>query len=409
MTRRCAAVRGPLVLFSGPGRRRRLFSPRRPVRDHAGSFPTPDAGAPPVPVAVMSSIPPACTPARASEVLPPRSTVVGQAGTGGGASAAINTYFTSDLYGLFKSVCGGCHVESNLGNFSVTAATFPRVVTRDVYAVMVSTDRNVFMPPARPAACRCRRASRPTRSCSWHSCSTCGCRRAARGRVHAADPDRQRERRVRHDRRPGRAADQHRELRPEQACSAWRVRRWTSSTRLRGGHVASRHAGPDGPHHAGQRRAGQERRHLLRADVPAVERQREKMRYVRVPARQVDRLRQVDAAVHHPGQHALLQDLPQAGHRRERQPRPTGRSRRASSSRGPTRPSRTARPSKTRSSGRTSGTKTRRRRRLLNDPLRDGKPFADRIFTYITDEQKAAPIIAKNPANLLGAGARRRG
>lgn len=107
--------------------------------------PTPDAG---VPIAVMSSTPPACTPARASEVLPPRSTVIGQAGADAGTAPANDTYFTADLYGLFKSVCGGCHVESNLGNFSVTQATFPAVVKQNVYDVMTSDDPNVFMPPA---------------------------------------------------------------------------------------------------------------------------------------------------------------------------------------------------------------------------------------------------------------------
>jgi mono/diheme cytochrome c family protein len=37
---------------------------------------------------------------------------------------------------------------------------------------------------------------------------------------------------------------------------------------------------------------------------------------------------------------------------------------------------------------------------LLADPLRDGKPFADRIFSYITDESKAQPIIDSKPLSL---------
>ena len=40
---------------------------------------------------------------------------------------------------------------------------------------------------------------------------------------------------------------------------------------------------------------------------------------------------------------------------------------------------------------------------LLHDPLRDGKPFADRIFSYVTDESKAQAIMATNPANLPAA------
>ena len=106
---------------------------------------TPDAGGP---IAAMSGTPPTCTAASASEALPPRASVVQQAGTDAGAAPTNDTYFTADLYGLFKSVCGGCHVESNLGNFSVTQATFPTVVTRDVYGYITSADPNVFMPPA---------------------------------------------------------------------------------------------------------------------------------------------------------------------------------------------------------------------------------------------------------------------
>src|SRR5206468_5895335 len=37
---------------------------------------------------------------------------------------------------------------------------------------------------------------------------------------------------------------------------------------------------------------------------------------------------------------------------------------------------------------------------LLADPLNDGKPFADRLKTYITDEQRAQPIIDSKPADL---------
>ncbi len=40
---------------------------------------------------------------------------------------------------------------------------------------------------------------------------------------------------------------------------------------------------------------------------------------------------------------------------------------------------------------------------LLTDPLRNGSPFADRIFPYVTDEKKAQPIIDGNPPNLEAA------
>jgi hypothetical protein len=106
-------------------------------------FPIPDAGSPPI-TTIMGAL--KCTPAQSSQVLPPRSTLVGASAQDAGAGA--NTYFTSDLYGLFKSVCGGCHVESSLGNFSVTESTFPMVVNQSVYDIMTSTDPNVFMPPS---------------------------------------------------------------------------------------------------------------------------------------------------------------------------------------------------------------------------------------------------------------------
>jgi mono/diheme cytochrome c family protein len=109
-------------------------------------FPIPDAGSPPVtPVATVME-PLQCTPAQSSQALPPRSTLTGTGAQDAGT--APTTYFTSDLYGLFKSVCGGCHVESSLGNFSVTENTFATLVTKDVYKIITSDDPMVFMPPA---------------------------------------------------------------------------------------------------------------------------------------------------------------------------------------------------------------------------------------------------------------------
>jgi mono/diheme cytochrome c family protein len=123
--------------------------PGGPFAVTRSEFPVPDAGTPP-PIAVMSSVPPTCTPAKASEVLPPRSTVVGQGAASTGAKEQ-NLYFTADLYGLFKSVCGGCHVDSNRGNFVVTASTFATaadLVSGHVYDVITSDDQDVYMPPA---------------------------------------------------------------------------------------------------------------------------------------------------------------------------------------------------------------------------------------------------------------------
>jgi mono/diheme cytochrome c family protein len=133
----CRAAGLAVLLAAGCSR------PGGPFLITQSDLPAPDAGAP-TPIAIMSATPPACTPATASEVLPPRSTVLDM---GAQAAPVQDTYFTADLYNLFKSVCGGCHVESNLGNFVVNQATFPTAVTRDVYALIASDDPSVFMPP----------------------------------------------------------------------------------------------------------------------------------------------------------------------------------------------------------------------------------------------------------------------
>jgi mono/diheme cytochrome c family protein len=84
-----------------------------------------------------------CAPAQSSEGLPARTTL--ESGT---SSSGPPTYFTSDLFEQFKHACGGCHVESNLGNFLVTEASFPMVVDMNVYNIITSDDPNVYMPPA---------------------------------------------------------------------------------------------------------------------------------------------------------------------------------------------------------------------------------------------------------------------
>ncbi len=55
---------------------------------------TRDAGS--LPIAIMSGTPPTCTPATASEVLPPRTDVVQQAGADAGAAPTNDAYFTAD-------------------------------------------------------------------------------------------------------------------------------------------------------------------------------------------------------------------------------------------------------------------------------------------------------------------------
>jgi mono/diheme cytochrome c family protein len=106
-------------------------------------FPVPDAGSPGI-TTVMGAL--KCTAAKSSQVLPPRSTLTAGTGAQDGGSSS-STYFTSDLFGLFKSVCGGCHVEQSFGSFAVSQNTFPTVVTADVYNIIVSDDPATFMPP----------------------------------------------------------------------------------------------------------------------------------------------------------------------------------------------------------------------------------------------------------------------
>jgi mono/diheme cytochrome c family protein len=110
-------------------------------------FPVPDAGAPPVQV-VKGAL--SCTPAQSSQPVPPRSTVTALAA--GQATSQANTYFTADLFGLFDRVCGGCHVDNTLGGFSVSKSTFPSAVTNDVYNILTSDDPAMMMPPPPPLA-----------------------------------------------------------------------------------------------------------------------------------------------------------------------------------------------------------------------------------------------------------------
>jgi mono/diheme cytochrome c family protein len=105
-------------------------------------FPLTDGGVP-VKVGVQAP-PPVCSRARSSSPLPARSTLAG-AGQDTGGQADI--YLTSDLYNLFDKVCGGCHVEANLGMFRVSAGTFPTLVDQTVYNIITSNDPATVMPP----------------------------------------------------------------------------------------------------------------------------------------------------------------------------------------------------------------------------------------------------------------------
>jgi mono/diheme cytochrome c family protein len=85
-----------------------------------------------------------CRPTNSTLVYQARSTIT----TGEAHVSTQPTYFTADLFTQFKAVCGGCHVESNLGDFVVGASTFTTKVDQHVLDVMESKDPNVFMPPS---------------------------------------------------------------------------------------------------------------------------------------------------------------------------------------------------------------------------------------------------------------------
>ncbi|MDX2020909.1 MAG: hypothetical protein SF187_11775 [Deltaproteobacteria bacterium] len=86
-----------------------------------------------------------CTPARASESLVARSSAMG-----GASSNKPSVMFTQDLFGLFRSHCGACHIDASQGDFNVTSTNFRTKIDDLVLATIKSEDINKVMPP--PAA-----------------------------------------------------------------------------------------------------------------------------------------------------------------------------------------------------------------------------------------------------------------
>lgn len=107
-------------------------------------FPAPDA-APASPDAgvVNNAGELTCNPLKSSQPYPPRASL-----TAGQVSTGPSTYLVENLYSRFKTICGGCHVDSNSGNFIVSQADFSEKVTRDVVATITSSDAAKYMPPA---------------------------------------------------------------------------------------------------------------------------------------------------------------------------------------------------------------------------------------------------------------------
>jgi mono/diheme cytochrome c family protein len=88
------------------------------------------------------TLPLTCNTAQSSQAMPARTTVT--SGTAGGGSLA-NTYFTSQLYMDFNTICGGCHVMGNEGGFEVSAVSFSSVVNQTVLNQITKVEP--LMPP----------------------------------------------------------------------------------------------------------------------------------------------------------------------------------------------------------------------------------------------------------------------
>jgi mono/diheme cytochrome c family protein len=85
-----------------------------------------------------------CPAARSSEPLPARSSVT----MPDMSTASGNIYFTNVLFDRFRSICGSCHVDGTSGGFVVTKGTFGMLVTQAVLDQYVkSDDPAVYMPP----------------------------------------------------------------------------------------------------------------------------------------------------------------------------------------------------------------------------------------------------------------------
>jgi mono/diheme cytochrome c family protein len=100
----------------------------QPPHPSGGPFSTPsDAG-------TMPSTSALCSPARSSEPLVPR---VDLTGMGASSVGGQDVAYTSDLFGRFYSLCGGCHVDGALGN---------RQIGKSVDAFVAGFDASWLVP-----------------------------------------------------------------------------------------------------------------------------------------------------------------------------------------------------------------------------------------------------------------------
>ncbi len=86
-----------------------------------------------------------CPTAVSAEPLPARVEVTMPELGGAGDS---NTYLTEALFGRFKTICGECHVNGSSGGFVVSESTFASLVTQSVIDNRIeSNDTTMVMPP----------------------------------------------------------------------------------------------------------------------------------------------------------------------------------------------------------------------------------------------------------------------
>ena len=307
--------------------------------------------------------------------------------------------FVSDLFNLFRSYCGACHVDSNQGRFQVTGQhLFDRDGPGQGPGDDETDDLLKVMPPPVAGGIGLLRARPPTTRCSIccassRSGSTRASRRASstwrRRRPGSSGPVEQRSSYLVSQQLAGQLTNLGSCVPGRGTTRRW-PSRWTRSTpcsprrpTLPDSLDETDLVSLDGEVLAQQGVVAFAPAYPLWSDNSA------KMRRVRVPRGTSDPVRQGHAAVRHS--------------------RPTPASTRPSSRRSSTStatralpqdrdppdrlpPGRAAgrrhRPGRPPCSAPTPGTTRRPRRAWCKDPLRNGEPFRDRLITYVTDEPR---------------------
>ncbi len=88
-----------------------------------------------------------CAPVVTSDSLPARA-----AASAASADSGQTAFFTRDLFNLFRSHCGACHVDSDRGRLSVSLSNFSQTVTQKSLSLILSDDPTIYMPPSGPDA-----------------------------------------------------------------------------------------------------------------------------------------------------------------------------------------------------------------------------------------------------------------